>query len=137
MAAKDGKTFRIEVSNKAKFCRVDLDSADTDYLIKPGHKITDYIFICCQKAQNDPFYAAYFFVELKGVDIDKAAKQIENTIANFRTKHNPPLNRITGYIVSPGQRQVANQKYRNEKERLLKKGIVIDKATNQYTKRYP
>ena len=125
VAAKNKKTFRIESKNKTKFCRIDLDKVEVDYLIKHGHKNSDYIFISCKKKQSDEFYEAYYFVELKGVDVASAVKQIETTINNFRTKHKAPLERVSGYIVSSGVPGKANLKFQNEKERLRKQKIQL------------
>jgi hypothetical protein len=137
VAYKNSKTFRIEATEGATFCKVGLDKVNVDYLIKHGQKISDFIFVCCNKKQHDKYYPAYFFVELKGGDIISAVEQIENTITNFRTQHSAPLDRISGYIVSTGVPGKANQKFQKEQERLRKKDIRLYKGTDQYTKRYP
>lgn len=137
VASRKSKEFRIEATNGSRFCRIDLDKVTAPYLINYGEKVADYIFICCNKKQQDAYYEAYFFVELKGGDIGAAVKQVENTITNFRTKHNAPLDRVSGYIVSVGVPTRANQKFQNEQERLRKKQINLYKGTDKYVKRYP
>lgn len=137
VATNNNKTFRIESRKKTKFCRIDLDKVEVDYLIKHGHKISDFIFISCNKKQSDEFYEAYYFVELKGVEVASAVKQIKTTIKNFRTKHNAPLDRVSGYIVSSGVPGKANLKFQNEKERLRKQKIHLYRGTNQYIKSHP
>lgn len=137
VAAKNKKTFRIESRNKTKFCRIDLDKVEVDYLVKAGHKISDFVFISCNKEQGDDYYKDYYFVELKGVDVGSAVKQIENTITNFRTKHKAPLDRVSGYIVSAGLPRSANQNFLNEQERLRKKSIRVYRGTDQYIKKHP
>ncbi len=110
-AEENRRQFLIELpkDSSINFCRVQVD----DCLIT-SEKVEkcDYAFCRCS---NQDFY----FVELKGTDIQKAFNQIVATISHFKAKIKLEKSQIFGFIVASRVRPQQRQNARNLKKAFM------------------
>ena len=122
-----GKQFSIicPKGNKEKFLRIKVDNCFLKEIDNQTKKC-DYCFIRC--ANSD-----YYFVELKGVDIEQAVEQIKVTIFIFREKYNVTKDKTYGYIASSGVPK-ADLKFQKLQTKFIKEkiGVELKKQTNHY-----
>jgi hypothetical protein len=120
-----GKSFKFEIKRGVEkdFCRIKVDNC----LIKDENtQKCDYAFFRCKTED-------YYFVELKGGDINTAYKQLKNTIYFFKEKIKLENEKIIGIMVTSGLPASANQKFLKMKEEFIKQkiGNSLQKFTNQ------
>lgn len=125
-AEENGKKFIIERGKfkKEQFCKIKVDSCLV--LGTNSHKC-DYVFVRCS---NQDFY----FVELKGSNVDWAVEQIQSSIQYFKQHFTLQPKQIHAYIVSSGVPESANLKFRKKQFEFKKIGQELERSTNQYIK---
>lgn len=120
-----GKQFSIVLpkGNNEKFIRILIDKGLLAEIDLETLKC-DYGFIRCNNSD-------YYFVELKGVDIEHAYKQITTTIKYFKEKYNITSEKTYAFIASSGVPK-ADLKFNKLIEDFKKKkiGVSIKKQTN-------
>ena len=124
---ENGKKFSIiPKERKEVFLRIKIDKGLL-LEIDNDTKKCDYGFI---RNVNSDFY----FVELKGIDIDSAVKQLVSTILIFRRKYGISAEKTFAYIVSSGLPRAANQKFQKLQENFIKSkmGVELKKQTNHF-----
>jgi hypothetical protein len=125
-AIEHGKKFIFNNVSGKSICKVHVDNC----LIKDQSvKKCDYLF----NIEEDN---RYYLVELKGVDVDTAIKQIESTfdIINQRIKASP--DNYTGIIVSSAVPKAAHQKFKNLQDKLYRdKKLLIKRKQHHYEER--
>jgi hypothetical protein len=111
--------------NTERFLRIKIDKG---LLLEIDNetKKCDYGFIRCLNSD-------YYFVELKGEDIEKAVAQITTTIKHFQQKYGVNQNNTYAYIASSGVPK-QNLKFQKLQENFLKQklGKELKKQTNHY-----
>lgn len=124
---ENGKKFSIIPKEKNEvFLRIKIDKGLLLEIDNDTRKC-DYGFI---RNINSDFY----FVELKGRDIDSAVKQLISTIQIFRQKYDIQADKTFAYIVSSGLPRAANQKFQKLQENFIKNkmGVELKKQTSHY-----
>jgi len=120
-AHEKGKTFRFITNLKGDICKLKVDGCLISSQTVPK---CDYLFYSNSGKE-------FYFVELKGTDIEKAFEQIcatikhVNTIANIQIKKN----KIHGFVVSSAVPAAANQRVRH-----LQAKFARDIGTRLYVK---
>lgn len=128
VAEEKGRRFEI-VCKKKNYLKVHIDNG----LIKDSNdNKCDYLFIrdyTCEENKTE-----FYFVELKGSDIEKAFNQIEESITEVKKKHikSLPKEKIRGFIVCSKVRPQINQLIKIKKDKFKKTyGKEIDIKSNQ------
>jgi hypothetical protein len=125
---ENGKSFSIILSKNKdeKFIRIKIDKCFLSEIDNETKKC-DYGFIRCSNSD-------YYFVELKGLNIETAVNQIIETIIYFRNNFNIKKEQIFAYIASSGLPRSANQKFQKLQENFIKNkyGVELKKQTNYY-----
>ena len=119
VAKEKNKTFSIILKNKGdeNFLRIQVDKG----LLKEidlETKKCDYCFIRCKT--ND-----YYFVELKGTNIEKAVEQLKTTISYFKKNYKVKGNQIYAYIASSSVPKAANLKFQKLQTEFRKRRIGL------------
>ena len=123
-----GKKFSIVLPKgcREKFLRILVDKG---LLLEFDNEMQkcDYTFIRCAKSD-------YYFVELKGSDIEKAYNQIVSTITYFKTHYKITHDKTYAFIASSSAPRAADQRFLRLKEEFKKKkiGVEINRQTNHY-----
>jgi len=126
--SENGKKFTIVLpkGNKEEFLRIKIDKGllnEIDQLTKK----CDYGFIRGKTCD-------YYFVELKGADINSAVEQLISTIKYFKKEYHLESKNTYAFVVSSGLPASANLKFLKLVERFKKEkiGIELKKQTNHY-----
>ena len=125
-AAENGQRFQLVLPKGEIACRVQIDGC----LIKEKHgeKKCDYLFYHCEADE-------YFFVELKGSDLQQAFLQLKSTIITLKPQLKFDKNQCNAFIsaskVSPSFR-TKRQKFEEEFRKYYVKVIRISSSSPEW-----
>ena len=122
-ASENGKKFILKNVSGKSICRVRVDDC---LITDQKSKKCDFLF-------NIKENSRYFLVELKGVDLDTAVKQIESTFDHVNQKiKQPPVNYI-GIIVSSAVPRASTLKFQNLQDKLYRaKKLLVKRKSLVY-----
>lgn len=125
-AIENGKKFILNNTSGKTICRVRVDNC----LIKDQTiKKCDFLF---NVEEEDKF----FLVELKGVDLGTAIKQIESTFDIVNQKIKVTASNYTGIIVSSAVPRASTLKFQNLQDKLYRnKKLLIKRKSFVYEER--
>lgn len=117
VATENGKRFELDNRTNADICKVRVD----------GCLITDNdVRKCDFFFEVGGITKSYFLVELKGVDLNSAVKQIESTYDLLNAKLRVSVENFKGIIVASAVPAAANQTFRKLQEKLFRsKGLHL------------
>ena len=131
VAEEKGKKFSFNNSVRKGICRVKVDNCLIENKNIPK---CDYLFKVCEAEEKN---SKYYFVELKGVNVDHAVTQIIKTFEMVRSKlkQSPPEN-YKGYVISSAVPSATEQKFRKLQDKCLKEHkLSITKRSNQWVEK--
>jgi len=123
-ANENGKRFSLQNPDRIDICRVKIDGC-----LISGNNVQkcDYFFAVNSNPEK------YFLVELKGVDLDTALRQIESTFDQLNVLIGASASQYTAVIVASAVPAAANQEFRRLKERLYRsKRLDVLRKSFQY-----
>jgi len=123
VATENGKRFELDNRTNADICKVRVD----------GCLITDNdVRKCDFFFEVGGITKSYFLVELKGVDLNSAVKQIESTYDLLSAKLRVSVENFKGIIVASAVPAAANQTFRKLQEKLFRsKGLHLERKSRQ------
>ena len=125
-AIENGKKFIFNNVSGKTICRVRVDNC---LIVDQNIKKCDFLF----HIEED---GRYYLVELKGVDVDTAIKQIESTFDIVNRQIKASAHSYTGIIVSSAVPQAAHQKFKNLQDKLYRdKKLMIKRKQHHYEER--
>lgn len=123
-ATENGKRFGFDNRTNAKICKGKIDGC---FITDNAVRKCDFFFEVRTEVNN------YFLVELKGVDLISAVKQIESTYDFLKKKLNIPVQYYTGIIVASAVPGAANQSFRALQDKLCRsKGLRLERRSGQH-----
>lgn len=125
-AVEKNKKFILNNKTGRAICKVRVDSCIiTDNAIKK----CDYLF-----SIEEP--SKYYLVELKGVDLDTAVKQIESTFDYLNKDIKAPASAYKGVVVSSAVPRASTLKFQNLVDKLYRnKKLLITRKSGVYEER--
>ncbi|MBN9380756.1 MAG: hypothetical protein J0H74_08330 [Chitinophagaceae bacterium] len=111
VASEKGRQFRLNLTAGKTVCKVKIDACLID---DPKIAKCDYLI----KVRPDD---KYFLVELKETDVEHAVEQIVKTFYTVNQLIKASPQHFTGHIISSAIPRAAEQKFRNLKEKTLRK----------------
>lgn len=108
-ANENGKRFALQNPHQIGICKVKIDGC-----LISGNNVQkcDYFF----SVDTNP--ERYFLIELKGVDLNTAVRQIESTFDRLNALIGASASQFTAVIVASAVPAAANQEFRKLKEKL-------------------
>lgn len=121
VASENGKRFVLENRSNADICKVKIDGClITDNAVRK----CDFFFEVRGASKS------YFLVELKGVDLNSAVKQIESTYDLLNANLMVSAENFTGVIVASAVPGSANLKFRTLQDKLFRsKGLRLERKS--------
>lgn len=110
-ASENGKRFSFKNPNNLTICKVQVDGC---LINDQNKKKCDFFF-------SVPQVNKYYLVELKGKHIEIALEQITETFVHVNKNLQESPDQYKGLIVSSTVPKSANQRFKNQQEKIFKK----------------
>lgn len=120
---ENNRQFEVVVPCKCGAQKIQIDTKD----FETGKQRCDYA-ICITPTRKQVFY----FVELKGSDVVKAARQLVATAESRKQLYKGYVHK-EAWVISGGWCPAVNTQFQVEGRKLAKLDIVLKHATKKYT----
>lgn len=120
---ENNRQFEVVVPSKCAAEKIQIDTKDYE----TGQQRCDYA-ICITPARKQFFY----FVELKGSDVVKAARQLVATAESKKTLYKG-YRQKEAWVISGGWCPAVNTQFQVQGRKLAKRDIFLKHATKKHT----